>query len=130
VLNDVGRIIVNQDLPNKGTRFTVWNLGNYTVLPGLHGEDVATFGYNLNNAGQYTGTSFDSSTGTTEYVVWDHGTAYRLKDLIASADPLKPFVEIVSVGEINDRGQILVAGIDSRGVGIWSYFLLTPVKTR
>jgi hypothetical protein len=128
VLNDVGRIIVNQDLPDKGTRFTVWNLGNYTVLPGLHGEDVATLGYNLNNVGQYTGTSFDSSTGTTEYVVWDHGTAYRVKDLIASSDPLKPFVEIVSIGKINDRGQILVAGIDSRGVGIWSYFLLTPVK--
>jgi hypothetical protein len=105
----------------------VWNLGRSTVLPGLHGEDVATFGYNLNNVGQYTGTSFDSSTGTTEYVLWDHGTAYRVKDLIADSDPLKAFVEIMTVGQINDRGQILLAGVDSRGVGVWSYFLLTLV---
>ena len=127
-LNDVGQILVQQDLP-QGSRLTVWKLGRYTVPSGLHGEDVATSGRDLNNGGQIVGSSFDSTTSTTEPVVWVRGTAYRVQDLIAASDPLKPYVQIMVASKINDRGQILVAGVDSRGTGSWSPFLLTPVPT-
>jgi len=126
VLNDVGQILVSQVLP-QGPRMTVWRLGHYTVPRGLNGEDVTTTGQDINDAGQIIGTSFDSTTATTEYVVWDHGTAYRANDLISASDPLKPFVRIVSLARVNNRGQILAYGVDSRGVGSWSPFLLTPV---
>jgi hypothetical protein len=47
--------------------------------------------------------------------------------VIAADDPLRPFVELSSALSINDRGQILVEGRDSRSTpGDVSFYLLTP----
>jgi uncharacterized membrane protein len=127
-LNDWGQILVSQALP-QGRRMTVWTLGRYTIPRGLRGEDVATSGFDINNAGQILGLSYDSTTGTNEYTIWDEGTAYRVKDLIAASDPSKPYVTLMSVRRINNAGQLLAEGIDSRGNGSWMSFLLSPVET-
>ena len=54
-------------------------------------------------------------------------TLQDLNALIDPADPLRPFVTLLSGLAINDLGQILAAGISSRNRGVRAY-LLTPVS--
>ena len=50
-----------------------------------------------------------------------------LNALIDPADPLQPFVTLVEGVDINDLGQILANGFDSR-TGESHAYLLTPVS--
>jgi hypothetical protein len=65
--------------------------------------------------------------------VWRNGQAADLNTLICSGDPLQPYVRLAPTQQgaaallINNRGQILATGYDSRSP--WgSYFLLTPKR--
>ena len=46
--------------------------------------------------------------------------------LVANDDPLKPFVHLNFASLINDRGQIVADGVDSRNGASTSQYLLTP----
>jgi len=59
--------------------------------------------------------------------LWDGATLQDLNALIDPADPLRPFVTLLSGLAINDLGQILAAGTSSRNRGVRAY-LLTPVS--
>jgi hypothetical protein len=59
--------------------------------------------------------------------LWRGTTPVDLNAVIAADDPLRPFVELQSALSINDRGQILVAGHDSRSnPDDESFYLLMP----
>jgi probable HAF family extracellular repeat protein len=67
----------------------------------------------MNASGQVTGYAYTTFSAQRAFL-WD-GT--RMQDLTARidpADPLQPFVRLVGGVDINDRGQILANGIDSR----------------
>lgn len=38
----------------------------------------------------------------------------ELDSLVRADDPLKPFVHLLFAGQINDRGDIVATGVDSR----------------
>jgi hypothetical protein len=46
--------------------------------------------------------------------------------LVANDDPLKAFVHLSLARLINDRGQIVADGVDSRNGASSSQYLLTP----
>jgi len=74
-------------------------------------------------------------TGTADSIIdddivlnaflWDGTTLHDLNALIDPADPLQPFVALFQGVDINDRGQILVYGLDSR-TGETHTYIVTP----
>ena len=84
-----------------------------------------SIGLAINASGQVTGYSYTAAmtSGTRSC-----GTARRMQDLNAlvdPADPLRRFVTLESAIDINDRGQILASGIDSR-TGEPHAYLVSP----
>jgi hypothetical protein len=66
-------------------------------------------------------------------ILWQFGRPHDLNQLIRKGDPLQPYVTLQWATRINDWGQILAAGIDSRypyGNLQWFWYLLTPVLPR
>jgi hypothetical protein len=49
--------------------------------------------------------------------IWEEGTLYPLNALIDPSDPLKPYLQIRTPLSINDQGQILAVGYDTRVLG-------------
>jgi len=83
----------------------------------------------MNNAGQVVGRASlasDVPPITSAFFLWENGNMKDLRSIVAASDPLKSFVTFFDVEDINDLGQILVRGRDSRVEGIRSYFL-SPV---
>ena len=62
-------------------------------------------------------------------LLWEDGVVYDINDLIAPDDPLKPYVTLIRSWLINDRGQLVVQGTDSRHPSVHQPpYLLTPVS--
>ena len=72
----------------------------------------------------YAETDFEFNTHA---FLWDGTTMLDLNALIDPADPLQPFVTLDAGVEVNDLGQILALGFDSR-FGLRTY-LLSPIVT-
>ena len=87
---------------------------------------TASEGAAINASGQVTGF-FTMADGSGGAFLWDGNTMRDLNALIDPADPLRPFVTLLSGLAINDLGQILAAGTSSRNRGVRAY-LLTPVS--
>jgi probable HAF family extracellular repeat protein len=106
---------------NDGTKML--DLG--TLLGG-----TISFGAAINASGQVTGYS-DVTVGPDHAFLWrNDGTKMQdLNALVDSADPLKPYVTLEFGDDINDAGQILVDGIDSRTGQTHAYFLQGSVLT-
>jgi probable HAF family extracellular repeat protein len=68
-----------------------------------------------NASGQVTGDSFIGGAEIFSHAfLWDGTTMLDLNDLIDPSDPLQPFVTLTAGIDINDLGQILAEGCDSR----------------
>jgi uncharacterized membrane protein len=138
-VNDFGAVAMGLRYPTPSGgyyyRGAVWRGGNITELPLLHtGDYVDTYAGGMNNRGQIAGGTYvttivDPTTATAEQyaVVWQNGQAYDVNDLIRPNDPLRPYVTIVWCQDINNNGQILAAGRDSRATSGSGLYLLTPV---
>lgn len=60
--------------------------------------------------------------------VWDGTRGQDLGTLISRQDPVQPFVHLHGAMLINNRGQIVARGVDSRRTdGRTGWYLLTPV---
>lgn len=88
-----------------------------------------TVGLAINNAGQVVG--YGNPGGDSEGLpcygqafLYSNATMTNLNALVDPADPLQPYVCLSEAVGINDSGQIIANGIDSRG-GTYAY-LLTP----
>jgi hypothetical protein len=61
-------------------------------------------------------------------VVWMNGSPVELNSQIATTDPLRPYVHLAMGKLINNLGQIVATGVDSRTSNITNYYLLTPAR--
>ncbi len=90
----------------------LWDGTTMRDLGTLGGRDSS--GRAINASGQVTGIAATTGDEASHAFLWD-GTALRdLNDLVDPADPLKPYVTLTSGVDINDLGQIVANGVDSR----------------
>jgi uncharacterized membrane protein len=138
-INDRGTVVAHADFPAQvGESFGhiiayVWKDGEITLLPPLTSEQQNSTAGSINNRGVVVGSSSTNpgQTFRADATIWRRGRAADLNDLICDEDPLKPFVHLESAEHINNRGQIVARGKDSRQPNNSSslsikYYLLTP----
>ncbi|HEU5137189.1 MAG TPA: hypothetical protein VFU13_18720 [Steroidobacteraceae bacterium] len=129
-INDRGQVIGSL-VGTGGTRAFVWERGQLTVLPALVENQTNSFATDINNAGRIVGQTVLPLPGDAQQVatVWDNGEVVDLNTLIHPDDPLRPFVRLMTGRFINDRGELVVVGRDSRVAHLQTYFL-EPVRRR
>jgi probable HAF family extracellular repeat protein len=81
----------------------------------------------INNSGQVVGNA-EIEQHVFRPFLWEGTAMHDLNALIDSADPLQPFVSFYEGLDINDLGQILANGVDSR-TGEGHAYVLSPVVT-
>jgi uncharacterized membrane protein len=120
-LNDLGQIVGFLN----GSPF-IWEANTTTVLP-LIGTGAEGSAEAINDWGQIVGSETTAS-GITEAIMWQGSgaAAVDLNNSIAKTDPLKPYVTLSEGTLINNVGQIVATGNDSRIPGFQQYYLLTP----
>jgi probable HAF family extracellular repeat protein len=78
----------------------------------------------INNAGQIVGSAATTSGAMLPYLTVG-GALTNVNALISTTDPNQRYITFVNAYAINDSGQILAAGVDSR-TGLTGAYLLTP----
>jgi len=122
-LNDRGQVL--SGLTENGvSRAFVWHRGTITPLPPVPGSSTQSFASDINDRGRVVGESSNISSQLA--TIWNGGEPTDLNTLIAPGDPLQPFVTLTSARLINDRGEIVAQGRDSR-LGYLQYYFLDPV---
>jgi uncharacterized membrane protein len=123
-INDHNTVLVDASA-SQGSVTYLWDDGQYTALPVLPGR-ARTQSFALNNSGVAVGTT-DRSLATA----WYGQQPVDLNTMVRANDPLKPFVVLQIALVVNDRGEIVARGQDSRdfetGTGAISTYLLTPI---
>jgi hypothetical protein len=130
-LNDHGaaalQAIFRDVFPGRSEPY-VWHEGETLLLsPVPDRTDAAP--KEINNRGIVIGVSFNTAeVGSEVATVWDGTRGQDLNMLIDRQDPLQPFVTLGTPELINNSGQIVVQGLDSRRTdGFHGWYLLTPV---
>jgi hypothetical protein len=99
------------------------------ALPGIRPDDISSTAGSINNRGQIVGTTIESTSSSGVATLWQNNTAFDLNALVRDDDPLKPYVILQSTSFINNRGEILAGGVDSRGSPFeGAAYLLTPTE--
>ena len=118
-INDEGQIVGRAGSP--GTPF-LWQNGATIQLPPIPGMSATGTASGINDRGQIVGSSSNVAA------LWQNGTAIDLNSQIATTDPLQPYVRLQAGMHINNLGQIVASGTDSRSPAIGRSYLLTPVN--
>jgi probable HAF family extracellular repeat protein len=121
-INDAGQIV-----GRTGNSAFLWENGGVTDLGTLeHPGLVYTQPTDINRAGQVVGLSAATSGALPFF--WQQGSGIvDLNSLLDPTDPLQAATRLVRASAINDRGQILAAGLVD---GVSQTLLLTPVGKR
>jgi uncharacterized membrane protein len=140
-INDHGTVVAHAFFPaGVGESFGhvtayVWKDGEITLLPALTSEQQNSTAGSINNRGVVVGSSGTNpgQTFRADATIWRRGRAADLNELIGDEDPLGPFVHLESAEQINNRGQIVATGNDSRRPNnsmsnSINYYLLTPER--
>jgi uncharacterized membrane protein len=101
-------------------------------LAALLADQTSSWANDINNAGRIVGETTRNYPGSSTQqfaTVWDDATVADLNGLIHRDDPLRAFVSLTTATLINDRGEIVARGTDSRTVGL-NYYFLAPVRGR
>ncbi len=125
-VNNRDQAVGSVNFPDSTAAF-IWNDGTMTLLPPLpptagRSSDATC----INDFGVVAGqTARQVPTGLERTAtLWFGGQVVDLNTLIRNDDPLRPFVHLESVEEINNRGDIIATGTDSRQpTVILTYFL-------
>ncbi len=118
-INDEGKVVGTL----LGTpRPFLWQNGETTQLPALPGMTATGIASGINDWGQIVGSTSNVA------VVWQNGTAIDLNSRIATTDPMQPYVYLRAASQINNLGQIVASGADSRNSNPEQWYLLTPVN--
>lgn len=104
-----------------GSQAIMWANSAATTLPTLPGLPNAQ-ALGINNSGQVVGYSLDASN-TRRAVAWTGSAVTDLNSKILATDPFHPYVTLTAAVGINDTGQILATGTDSRDTGTHTYVL-------
>ena len=117
-VNDEGQIVGTL---LGSVRPFLWQDGMTTQLPAPRGLAPTGVASGINDWGQIVGSM------SSVAILWQNGTPIDLNTRIARNDPLRRFVYLQGATQINNVGQIVANGTDSRNsaaVGVW--YLLTP----
>jgi probable HAF family extracellular repeat protein len=125
-INDRGQVIGGTDA-NGVSRGFVLDRGILTLLPPVPGDATESYLTDINERGTVVGQSATRNSSTQIATIWRDGKPIDLNTLIDPNDPLKPFVAFTSARMINDHGQIVAEGRDSR-LGYLQEYLLDPVR--
>lgn len=119
-INDEGQIV-----GASGTPF-VWQNGTTTSLPLITGTGGTAQA--INDLGQIVGSEITSTGGNA--LLWHNGSVVDLNTLVATSDPLQPYVHLQVGKLINNLDQIVAMGTDSRADPNFAQntYLLTPVR--
>jgi len=101
-----------------------WQAGVATLLPEFEPGRL-TVARSINDSEVIAGFQEGEGTGSRA-LVWTNGNVYSLTDRIRERDPLKSFAILQFAWKVNNRGQILVSGFDTREPEVYAHFLLTP----
>jgi probable HAF family extracellular repeat protein len=117
--NDAGQI-VGASTTTHTYNSTKWHafiwLNNGTKLKDLGTlGGIASYAYAINASGQVTGSA-DIASNVSHAFLWrnDGGAIVDVNTLIDSADPLKPYITLTSGEFIDQYGDIVADGTDSR----------------
>jgi len=100
-----------------------WRDGTMALLPHLAGE-AASGAQSINNWGVIVGsTTLSQPIFHSTATLWWGSRVVELDSLVRADDPLKPFVHLLYGNQINDRGDIVVTGVDSRTNAQIVYFM-------
>jgi hypothetical protein len=131
-INDWGDVTLNAGYLNANLRAAWWHNGQLTELPLLYttGDNLATAANGVNNRRQIVGAWSGGVNGVSvqKAVLWHNGAVYALDDLIHAGDPLKAYVSLATAQFINNRGEILALGYDSRVPFQSALYLARPVR--
>ena len=109
----------------------IWHEGE--VMPLLPPDPALSSSQprDINNRGVVVGFCFNNIQGSETPTVWDGPRGQDLNMLISRQDPHRPFVHLKVAAHINNRGQIVAHGVDSRQpADSVSWYLLTPVAAQ
>jgi probable HAF family extracellular repeat protein len=126
-INHAGHVVGGSERAN-GERHAFLHDGMAMIdLGTLGGPD--SFAVDITNNGQACGdyTGADDVVRPFIYLAGEKST-FDLNSLVASADPLKPHVRLHRCTQLNEFGQILASGFDSR-VNRWRSYVVMPVDT-
>ena len=121
-INSAGQI-TGQSATNAGGNAFLWDGTAMRDLGTLGG--TVSFGTDINDAGQVTGFALTSDTSVHAFL-WDGTEMLDLNSLVETTDPLQPFVTLLEGIDINDLGQILAHGTDSRTGQLHAY-VVSPI---
>jgi hypothetical protein len=122
-LNDRNQVvgIVNIGIASHAMR---WSDGVMKLLPRLSPDEAASSPSSINNWGMIVGgTTLSLPQFHQTATLWFGSHVVELDTLVRADDPLKPFVHLQSAEQINDRGDIVAAGTDSRTHARILYFM-------
>ncbi|HTU64403.1 MAG TPA: hypothetical protein VMF52_00520 [Steroidobacteraceae bacterium] len=121
-LNDRNEVVGSVNI-GGGSHAMHWRNGTMTLLPALPGE-AASSPQAVNTWGAIVGSTIIlepqfRSTATA----WLGRTVVELDGLVRADDPLKPYVHLTGAEQVNDRGDIVASGVDSRSGRQVVYFM-------
>jgi uncharacterized membrane protein len=126
-LNNHAQVAGFASYPDGTLRAVLWQEGQSTVLPQPDASFRQTIATDINDDEHVVGWTSNPDTQQLRPLLWVDRNAYDLRDLIHAADPLAPFVSLRAAIEINEQGQIVAGGEDSRDpAGTSAFYLLTP----
>ena len=127
--NDVAGTGFSEGGATAPTGAIAWHEGEATIL--IPPDPVLNFSSagDINSRGVIVGMSLNlDGLGVQAATIWDGRCGQDLNTLISRQDPLQPFVRFRDALLINNRGQIVAEGFDSRRTDDrTSWYLLTPV---
>jgi probable HAF family extracellular repeat protein len=123
-LNDRDQVVGFSNI-GGGSHAMRWQNGTMSLLPRLVGE-AASAAQSINNWGVIVGgTTLLQPEFRSTAALWFGSHVVELDRLVRAADPLKAFVHLESAAQINDRGDILVSGFDSRAPAERTMYFMT-----
>lgn len=121
--------VVGQSLNTAAntSRAFLWDGGTLLDLGKAKSTHTNSEARAISKKGAVVGTS--GTTSMQAAWLWQEGVTRDLNTLVATADPLRPYVQLVKATGVNDKGQIVVQGFDRRrGSSFVRGYLLTPTK--
>jgi probable HAF family extracellular repeat protein len=122
-LNDRNQVVGFVSI-GGGSHAMRWRDGVMSLLPQLAGE-AASSASSINNWGVIVGGTILQPEFQSTATLWLGNHVVELDSLVRADDPLKPFVHLASAENINDRGDMLVSGFDSRAPGARTLYFMT-----
>lgn len=114
-INSHNRVAGSAQLNFARTAAT-WSDGVWRLLPSIApGEPQSSEATDINETGTIIGSTTIAGENSVQHAtLWQDGRAFILDDLVDARDPLKSFVGLTFAQWINDRGDIITFGHDSR----------------